>query len=162
MVSDEWVVNSSPLILLGNIAKIDLLPEVGGKILVPRAVVDEIKRGDGGEGIVEGIEAEDRFEIKDNVNVPRVLPGWDLGDGETQVIAIAMENGAGKVVLDDREARRCAKSLNLPVIGTLGLVARAKEKGVIQRAKPVIQELCEKGLYAGEDIVKWILNEVGE
>jgi predicted nucleic acid-binding protein len=65
-------------------------------------------------------------------------------------------------VIDDLEARRCAKAMGLAVIGTLGIVDRAKVAGLIERAGPVIQRLRETGLYASDEIVRRLLREVGE
>lgn len=162
MVTESWTVNSSPLILLGKIGRVNLLTDVAGRVSVPVSVVEEIQVGDGGESIVNVIQSDERFHIKDNVEVPPNLLGWDLGSGETQVIALALESGSTRVVLDDREARRSAKSYDVPVIGTLGLVGRAKEQRIIRQAKPVIKELCDNGLYASDELVSWILDEVGE
>ncbi len=94
--------------------------------------------------------------------MPFELLAWDLGAGETQVIALAMRQKAERVVIDDREARRCAKAMDLTIIGTLGLVARAKRMGIIDRAAPIIERLCQVGLYVSEDIVAMVLQEVGE
>jgi predicted nucleic acid-binding protein len=47
------------------------------------------------------------------------VAGWDLGSGETQVLALALSRGGPEVVLDDRQARRCARSLGLATTGTL-------------------------------------------
>mgnify|MGYP006306647787 CR=1 FL=1 len=77
-------------------------------------------------------------------------------------MAVAKARAAQRVVLDDREARRCARALGLRVIGTLGIVGRAKERGLIGRAAPLIRQLREKGLYATDDLVESLLNEIGE
>lgn len=65
-------------------------------------------------------------------------------------------------MIDDLEARRCAQVMGLAIIGTLGIVGRAKVAGVIYRAGPVIQRLRETGLYASDEIVQQLLREVGE
>jgi predicted nucleic acid-binding protein len=52
--------------------------------------------------------------------------------------------------------------MGLAVIGTLGIVGRAKVPGLIERAAPVIQRLRETGLYASDEIVQRLLREVGE
>jgi predicted nucleic acid-binding protein len=81
---------------------------------------------------------------------PEVL-AWDLGAGETQVIAHALRHGADRVILDDLEARRCAKAMGLRVIGTLGIVGRAKAMGRIAQATPVIEHLRRTGLYGCDE-----------
>jgi predicted nucleic acid-binding protein len=65
-------------------------------------------------------------------------------------------------VLDDLEARRCANSLNIRVIGSLGVVVMAKQKGLIIEAKPVIERLRRVGLYLDDGLVAKALEMVGE
>ena len=66
------------------------------------------------------------------------------------------------MVLDDLEARRCADSLNIRVIGSLGVVVMAKQKGLITEAKPVIERLRRVGLYLDDGLVAKALEMVGE
>ena len=87
---------------------------------------------------------------------------WDLGAGETQVIASAQALGADRVVIDDMAARRCARVMGLRVIGTLGIIGRAKSEGLIKLAGPIIERLREAGLYISDDLVQRLLREVGE
>ena len=70
--------------------------------------------------------------------------------------------GADRVVIDDLEARRCAKAMGLAILGTLGIVGRAKAAGLIERAAPIVQRRRETGLYVSDDIVQRLLREVGE
>jgi len=51
--------------------------------------------------------------------IPPVIIAWDLGLGETEVLAWAYQNPGYEAVLDDRAARNCALSLNLPTRGTI-------------------------------------------
>ena len=97
-----------------------------------------------------------------DIDVPTEILAWDVGAGETQVIALGLKHNTERVVLDDLEARRCAKAVGQPVIGTLGLIARAKRLGHIKKAKPVIEQLCRTGLYASDDLISWILKEIKE
>lgn len=76
--------------------------------------------------------------VNDEVPPANIL-SWDLGPGETQVISHAVLHGADRVVIDDLEARRCAKSMGIAITGTLDIVGRAKAAGLIDRAGPVVQ-----------------------
>jgi predicted nucleic acid-binding protein len=66
------------------------------------------------------------------------------------------------VILDDLAGRRCAQALGLRVIGTLGLIARAKRVGVVAEAAPVITAVREAGLYLSEALARAVLKELGE
>jgi len=65
----------------------------------------------------------------------------DLGLGETEVLALALESSDAIVVLDDAMARRVAESLNLKLIGTLGVLLSAKRAGLIAAVAPMLDQL---------------------
>ena len=162
MVPNRWVVNASPLILLGKVEQIQLLGALAGEIAVPRAVIREVSAKPDGERTVQTLTALESAIIVDDEVPPANILSWDLGSGETQVISHAVMHSADRVVIDDLEARRCAKAMGIAIIGTLGIVGRAKVSGLIDQAEPVIRRLRETGLYASEDLVQRLLREVGE
>ena len=162
MVLKRWVVNASPLILLGKIDKLGLLSALADVVAVPQAVVKEIGAKPDGAPILQVIAQDSSYCVVDDEAVPSEILSWDLGAGESQVITNAHRHGADRVVIDDREARRCARAMGLKVIGTLGIVGRAKHMGQIERAAPIIERLRETGLYVTDELVQRILREVGE
>lgn len=111
MPPEKWIANASPLILLGKAKKIVLLGEIGKQVIIPEAVIYEISAKEDGKLILDFLEDDARFIIQENIEVPNYLLAWDLGAGETQVIALALELNPERVVLDDMEARKCAKTL---------------------------------------------------
>ena len=157
-----WVVNASPLILLGKSEQLGLLGALAERIAIPRAVVREVGAKPDGDGILQAVNTSASFVIVDDEVPPPEILSWDLGAGETQVLAHAVAHGHERVVLDDLEARRCAQSMGLAIIGTLGIVGRAKAMGAIHRAAPAIQRLREAGLYVSDELVARLLREVGE
>jgi predicted nucleic acid-binding protein len=162
MAHRQWVVNASPLILLGKIGHLALLGALADQLTVPRAVADEIGVKPDGGATLQAISDIPSFVIVENeVATPEIL-SWDLGAGETQVLAHALAHKAERVVIDDLEARRCAKAMGLGIIGTLGTVGRARANGLIDQVEPVVRRLRETGLYASDELVRRLLNEVGE
>lgn len=162
MATKHWVVNASPLILLGKAGYLDLLDALADFMVVPQAVADEVAAKPDGAMILQQLAKNPSYCIVDNTIIPPEIQIWDLGAGETQVIAHGQRDGADRLVIDDLEARRCARALNLKVIGTLGIVGRAKVAGHLERAGPIIVRLRETGLYVSDSIVRRILREVGE
>ena len=73
------------------------------------------------------------------------ISGIQIGAGESEAIALALELGNVFVLLDDKKARQIAKQLGLEIIGTIGLILRAKRKGLIEKVKPVLNELIMAG-----------------
>ncbi len=162
MASKIWMVNASPLILLGKAGILDILTDLAEVVAIPSAVVNEVTVKTDGKSVIDILRNNTQFQISKSIDVPKELLVWDLGEGETQVIALALKQKCDRVVLDDLRARRCAKAVGLSVIGTLGLVARAKQLGYVEKAEPLIRQLCTYGLYASEDLVDWILKQVNE
>lgn len=162
MASSRWVVNASPLILLGKVEQIQLLGALARMLVVPKAVMREVSAKPDGERTVQTLTALESVIVVDDELPPANILSWDLGPGETQVMSHAVLHGANRVVIDDLEARRCAKAMGLSMIGTLGIIGRAKAAGLLKRAGPVVQRLRETGLYASDDIVQRLLREVGE
>ena len=110
MASKRWVVNASPLILLGKTDNLELLGALADVVAVPRAVVDEVRAKPDGIPIVQTLTHNAAFRVVDDEAVSPDILRWDLGAGETQVITNAQRHGAARVVIDDLEARRCAIS----------------------------------------------------
>lgn len=77
-----------------------------------------------------------------------------------QLAALWMQGATA--VVDDRAARRAAKALSLPVTGTFGVIVRAKRRGIIDAAKPVIRAVLETGLYYDDESVRTLLEAMGE
>jgi predicted nucleic acid-binding protein len=65
-------------------------------------------------------------------------------------------------LLDDLEARRCADSLHIPVLGTVGVVLLAKRGGVIPSARPVLEKLVAVGMYLSGRTLSEALRRVEE
>jgi predicted nucleic acid-binding protein len=162
VVTESWIANASPLILLGKADMVELLIRLPDVVLVPESVLDEISVGPDGDRIIEILRREGKIRSLPSVAVPTTLMAWDLGAGETQVIAAAASLAACRVVLDDLQARRCARAMGLRIVGTLGLVARAKRLGMIAGARPYFERLRQVGLYATDDLVEQVVREVGE
>lgn len=78
------------------------------------------------------------------------------------MLALAASRPGSEAVLDDRQARRCAESLGVPVTGTLGIVLRAKRRGLIPAARPLVERLLEQRLYLSDELVEAALAEIGE
>ena len=161
-MTNLWVVDSSPLIVLGKAGQLELLAKLAEKLVVPAAVIREVTVRREEALLMEFLETLSPLQIEPNCEVcPEVL-AWALGSGESQVISIAARLGVARAVLDDLEARRCAKSMNIRVIGSLGVVVKAKQMGLIPKAKPIIERLRLVGLYLNDAIVNRALAQAGE
>ena len=131
-------------------------------MLVPDAVFAEIEAGPGGGELAAELRENAMYEVISDTPVPIVVAAWDLGAGESQVLAQCLSGQGTTAVLDDRLARDCARSLGIPIIGTLGIVLAAKQRGWIPLARPVVEQLVARHMYLAPDLIRAALAEVGE
>ncbi len=157
-MADAWVVNASPLIALGHARKLELLQALASLLVVPVAVADEILAGPEDPAHVALASG---WGSRRHAKVPGSVAEWGLGKGESAVIALCLELPA-TAVLDDRSARRCAKALRVPVIGTFGVIIRAKQQGLIGSAAEVIRSVLDAGLYYDHEFIRKLLQHLGE
>ena len=82
----------------------------------------------------------------------------DLDRGEAETIALAMELDASLVILDEKEGRHAAQGFGLRIVGVLGLLLQAKEKGLIPEVGPILQVLRQKaGFYLTDSLLQSVL-----
>lgn len=152
-MSERWVVNASPLITLAKVGQLSLLTDLAGEVIIPAPVAHEILEGPAGDPARKALEAGWGHRAGSPV-VPAEVLEWGLGAGESSVLAWALANQPSTVVLDDGEARACARTLKVRLIGTLGVVLRAQRKGKIERAAPVLSALRAVGLRLDDAVVR--------
>jgi predicted nucleic acid-binding protein len=161
-MSDAWVVNASPLIFLGNAEKLDLLRLLApGRVLVPDAVWVEVTSSTHLDRASAAVSAATWLQRVASTPVPPAVVEWDLGAGESAVIAAALDQDATRVVVDDLSGRRCALSLGLDVTGTLGLVIVAHRRGLIGHPRAVLHELREAGMWLSDATIAKALRIAG-
>ena len=123
------VADTGPLRYLVAIDAIQTLPALFPRILVPPAVVAELRHPHAPETVrrwAESLPSWIEIQRPDSAHDP-----LRLDPGESEAIGLALQLGASLVLLDEREARREAVRLGLAVSGTIGILERAAEKGLL-------------------------------
>ena len=140
------IANSTPLIALNKIGKLDLLKQMYREIIIPYAVYEEV--------ILESSIKESNDFIKESgfINIMKIkneeakrLFVTSLHKGEVMILAKEIE--ADLCIIDDLLARRYAKYYNLNITGTIGLALKSKEQGIISEVRPIMDELIDSGIY---------------
>jgi predicted nucleic acid-binding protein len=85
-----------------------------------------------------------------------------LGQGEVEVIALAEALRAQEVLLDERAARAIATTRGLSVIGTAGLLVRAKDRGFIPAVRPFLSRMQAEGVRYSQRFIETLLGRLGE
>ena len=139
------VSNTTPIISLASIKKLDLLREIFKEIIIPEAVYDEIKAKES-YGYKE-VECEFIKVMAIKGEIYRDLLFSQLDPGEAETIMLAKETSADLVIIDENLGYQIAKNSGLNVIRTLSVLLKAKEKGVITEIKPLLDEMISKGRW---------------
>lgn len=161
-MSDEAIVNASPLILLSRAGYLDLLRAVRQNVLVPEAVLEEVRAKGSGDVSVDAIQLSPWLHAIPTPVVPPSVSVLSLGAGEAAVIASALERSGALAVLDDRVGRRAADTLGIPVVGTAGIVLVAKRRNQIAACRPVLEALVAAGMYISGRTLAALLTRAGE
>jgi len=132
------IADSSPLISLATIDKLELLEDYFDEVYVPYAVYKEVSAYD--KPFSEKLKKylENRVLNVENQYMVSVL-NERIDLGEAEAITLAFEKKADFIILDDLKARKTALRNGLNVIGTLGLLLEAKKEGKITNLKELIK-----------------------
>jgi uncharacterized protein len=158
------VSNTSPIINLAIIGRVNLLRQLYGVILIPDAVYHEIVvLGTGLPGAVE-VRTEPWFQRRSVVDTALVAQlRADLDPGEAETVALAREVNADLVLLDEKAARRHALSLGLKFTGLLGVLLVAKSAGHLPLIKPALDDLINlAGFWVSTSLYGAVLQAAGE
>jgi uncharacterized protein len=156
------VVNTTPIIALALLEKLDLLKKLYGEVLIPPAVEKELIAGGSSQiGVIDfsAVGYLRRVQLKDSTRADLLS---DLDRGEAEVIALGQELSADLLIIDEKLARRHAVRLGFNITGVLGVLLRAKEAGLIQAVEPLLQQLIDGGIWIGVDVRTETLRLAGE
>ena len=160
-MAEAWVVNASPIIVLAKIGQLRLIPALANTVLVPNSVAQEIMSGPASDPARMAIEGG--WGVQTSIaQIPSEIMEWGLGIGEASVIAIAQSKPSAIAVMDDALGRSCARSMSVPVIGTLGVILRAKKRGLISSFAQSVREIKAAGLFFDDNLLEELLKTAGE
>lgn len=159
----RWVIDTSPLIFLAKLDRLDLLRRKADEILVPPAVLEEVRchLDDAAQRIEEALLSWLRVQPLADRGVLDILLA-DLDAGEAEAIALARESDADWIVMDDFDGRRFAGRLGLAVVGTLGLLLSARLAGEIPSLQSEIDRLRAAGFRINNKLLEAALEASGE
>lgn len=150
------IVNSTPIISLCKIGRIDILKAMYSEIIIPEAVYTEVTKKD--DVVKTTLESNKSWiSVKTISNeIDKRMYKARLHDGEVEVMILAQEENADLVVIDDLPARKTAQYLGLTLTGTLGILIKAKENGIIDAVMPLIHEMQLKHIYFSENLINMV------
>lgn len=158
----EIIRNTSPIQYLHQLGLLHILPALARPVTVPPAVLEEINVGRKTGLNVPDLAALDWITTRLPVSFAALPLATDLGPGEAEVLALALETRDAIAVLDDAVARQVAESLRLPLTGTLGLLLDAKRHGLIPAVGPLLEQLNALGFRLASHTRATVLKLAGE
>jgi predicted nucleic acid-binding protein len=159
-VSELVIVNASPLVFLGNAGRLELLRAVGSsRILVPQAVFDEVTSSKHCDRASAAVQEASWIERSAVSTIPMSVAAWDLGAGESEVIAMGLSNRHARLVIDDLAGRKCGLAHGLGVVGTLGVVVAAHRRGMVEDPASIFAELRAAGMWLSDALLARVLKQ---
>ncbi len=155
------VSNTTPIISLLTIGKFTILKDLYQKIIIPKAVFDEIENGKDKSYYIN-LSKIDWIEIKEIKDKKSPAYFLDLDKGEVETIILANEIDADLVIIDEKLGRFHAKHANLKITGTLGILLKAKREGKIENMKPLLNKLKENGIWLSDKLIEQVIKLAGE
>ncbi|PZV11056.1 MAG: DUF3368 domain-containing protein [Leptolyngbya sp.] len=157
------VSNTTPLSELAKIDCLDVLQLLFSKILIPPAVYAELTTGNHPAAIA--IPAATWIEtqaVNQAERIEQLLQTPGLDRGECAAIALAEELNADRLLIDERVGRSLAQKLELPVIGTIGILLLAKEQRILSEIAPLLDRLIGQGKWISPAFYQQVLQMADE
>lgn len=156
--------DSSVLINLAWIQRLELLPKLYGEVIVPTAVWQEVVLEGAGKPGAKELKTAVWLQVKEPKNKPLVHAlRQDLDAGEAEAITLAIEQNADLLLMDERIGRTAAQHFNLPIIGLIGILVTAKQKQMLPEIKSSLDNLRQQaGFYISEPLYKRVLRDADE
>ncbi|MGA7234835.1 MAG: DUF3368 domain-containing protein [Bryobacteraceae bacterium] len=158
------VSDTSPILNLARIGRLELLPLLYREVAIPSAVYEELTISKRDLPPAVNLASAPWLVVAAAQDQKRVRELRKILDyGEAEAIVLATELHAGLFLVDERRARQTAVSAGLRVTGLLGVVGHAKRAGLIEAAKPVLDELIHVArFWIGPALYEAALAELGE
>ena len=158
------VSDTSPVLNLVRIGRLQLLPSLYRQVLIPPAVYQELTTSRRGDTAAIDLVGEPWLIVASPTDQTRVRELREsLDPGEAEAIVLAIERRASLLLMDEKRGRQTATAAGLTVIGLLGVVTKAKRSGLIDLGKPVLDELIRTArFWIGPDLYAAVLAELEE
>jgi len=144
--------DTSCFIILSNIGELTLLKSLFGQIITTPEIAREF-----GEDLPDWVIIH---QVKDQYR--QQLLEMQIDKGESSAIALALELPNSTIILDDYKARKIAERLGIKITGTIGIIIKAKQIGIIPSIKPILNKIKTNDFRLTPEIELFALKEAGE
>ena len=139
--------DTSCLILLSKIGELNILHTMFGNVAITKTIADEF-----------GDDLPEFFNVIDNSNdkLLKVLE-LDLDKGEASAIALALDSDTPLLIIDDMKGRKMCAKLHLKLTGTMGILLKAVQLGIIQNPDELVAKIQSSNFRISDDILNLFL-----
>ena len=149
--------DSSALVTLAVVNQLELLEKLYDNLYIPQAVFDEVTQ------IGKPQSNKLRQFLQGKVKqVDLTLTHLGLGLGELEAITLYKKLDADVLLIDDNRAKKYASLNGVKVIGSLGILVKAKEQGHVEKVKPFLDEIQKSEVYISQKLIEKVLEICGE
>ncbi|MDD5434863.1 MAG: DUF3368 domain-containing protein [Nitrospira sp.] len=159
------VCDTNIIIDFSKIGQLNLIKEVFDEVLIPHEVKEELMAGE-----ADGVEDADLKKVLTEwISIKTIKDRFayenlkiHIDKGEAASIILYKETNADLLAINDLKARGIARALEVRIIGTLGILLLAKDRGLINEIKPIMEKLRTIGAYISSSLYNRILKDAGE
>jgi len=155
------VSDASPIIALALCNKLDLLDTLFDQICIPKAVFNELTVSNKLKAKEITEWAKSKITPAQNTVAITAL-SLNLDPGESEAIALYLETNADYLLIDERKGRTIAARNGIRIIGTMGVLLWAKQKGVLTVIKPTLDMLMRTDFRISDTLYHQILDRARE
>ncbi len=156
---DRIVTNTSPLLAFAKMQALDIIGKLPLAFLCPSEVAAEIRAG---TKPGQALARPAWLQVMPLAAPLAPLAVAALDAGEAAVIQLALEQGIALVCIDELKGRRAAASVGLQVVGSLGLIGKAKRLGLVPAVRPLVTAARNAGIYYDPKLIEQFLHSLGE
>ena len=143
--------DTSCLIALGNIGLLHILRDIFHEVIITEEVKKEY-----GENLPKWFIV---LKVKDPSKTIEIATRLDIGEASSIALALELENTM--LIIDEIKGRNVARSYNLEIIGTIGILLLAHDKGYIDDFLGTIQKLVDNGFRLSDTLFEKLRNKHG-
>ena len=158
------VSDTSPLMNLAVVGQLQLLHQLYDTVIIPEAVWNELSTLSSQHPEVTAVQTLSWLESQPLTSraVADALQA-ELDFGEAEAIALALEQQAELLLIDERRGRQVAARMGLTYVGLLGILLEAKRKGFLYEVRPVLDDLIAKaGFWVSSELYTRVLQAASE
>jgi predicted nucleic acid-binding protein len=152
--------NTTPIIALSSIQCLPLLPQLFGEIHLVAEVIDECAAG--GPISVPALHEIEWIKSVQSTPIQHTSVLLELDKGEKHTLDMACKYHADWVIIDEKIGRNMAEYLGLRVTGTLGILLKAKQQGLIPSFTDAVNAMQAQGIYYQTTLITKLAQTVGE